>query len=297
LSYYSKVLSTDPKDTNALYYQGLTLKNMTRNAEAISSFDKVLALEPTNTDAMYQKGLTLENMGNHTGAVYYYDKILANDPTNPDVLNSKNFAQGKAEINQAAGSNLDQQLIVVIVGLFVVISIIIIVIDRLKYKKRKVLTSAVEQGTIFEPSLLQKEENPQEKRIDTNAQPEQKRIDIPEKRIDIPEKRIDIPEKRIDIPEKIPSRTQIDQFKQEQKLVGQKPPIDKNKVQPVLDKIDKLQKSGVGNSIMLDMIRKALEDNKPVNKVEINYIQEQFTHLTTRSKSSDPTEDQKEENS
>ncbi|CAN5600373.1 hypothetical protein BH23THE1_BH23THE1_23010 [soil metagenome] len=76
-------------NTTDLINQGKYLNNIGNYTEALTYFDKVLSVDPNNTEALHGKGLTIDNFGNHTDAVEIYDEILTIDPDNMDTLASK----------------------------------------------------------------------------------------------------------------------------------------------------------------------------------------------------------------
>ena len=260
LSNFDRALTIDPNDTTAMYRKGLVYQNMTQYGDAIANFDMVLALDPTDTDAMYHKGLVLAAMGNSSGAISYYNKVLEIDPTNTDVLNSKNLAQGRPQVDLSGGANADQNLLEVVVGLFIVILIIILVIDRIAHKRKsgEVIPPMTTQATATVESSTKSSSLEGFEDLKRKMQQENEEQYTPQVKKEIPKKEITITKEE---PAKQTPQPQMISQSQE------------------LEMVKKLQENNFGNSIMLRMIRQALEQNKPVTSAEMSYLKRKYNDL------------------
>jgi tetratricopeptide (TPR) repeat protein len=96
---FDKVLSINPNYTEALYYKGLTLeelsksdKDLSKLDQALQYYDKALEIDPTHSSALFQKAYVLDNQKKYAEAIDYWDKTLAIDPTDVHVLNNKGSA-------------------------------------------------------------------------------------------------------------------------------------------------------------------------------------------------------------
>jgi len=175
--YYDRVLALDSSDIDALNGKGLALDTIGKHEEAITYYDTVLAIGSSDIDALNGKALALYNLGKHEEAITYYDTVLVIDSTDDDALFGKALALeglGREEeaiplleqfIEQAPPDpqfrvppegtvNQDEtdQTLFVIVGVFLAILIIIILIDLIAKKKKRVTnfeTPITEQHVIL----------------------------------------------------------------------------------------------------------------------------------------------------
>jgi len=68
------------KGNDVLISEGISLVKLEKYKDAISFFDKVLKTDPQNTDALYHKGLALTNLEKNRDAISCFEKILETDP-------------------------------------------------------------------------------------------------------------------------------------------------------------------------------------------------------------------------
>ena len=87
--YYTKALTINPNDTNALNGKGYALSNLNNSTSAIHFFDKALSINSNDTNALDGKGFALDDLGNTTQAIKLYDKSLSIDPKDTDALQAK----------------------------------------------------------------------------------------------------------------------------------------------------------------------------------------------------------------
>lgn len=89
MQYYTKALTINPNDPDALNGKANALANLDNSTGAIHYFDKALSINPNDTDALDGKGFALDALGNTTEAIKLYDKSLAIDPNDTDALQAK----------------------------------------------------------------------------------------------------------------------------------------------------------------------------------------------------------------
>ncbi len=92
--YFDKVLEIEPNKISALYSKGTALSNLEEYVEALYYFDKVLEIEPNNISALYNKGTTLSYLKKYDDALYYFDKVLEIDPENIETILAKSSISG-----------------------------------------------------------------------------------------------------------------------------------------------------------------------------------------------------------
>jgi hypothetical protein len=73
-------------------------------------------------------------------------------------------------------------------------------------------------------------------------------------------------------------KVEVDYLKQNYRIL-QKVLDEKKKIQWTLDLIKKLQENEIGNFDRMNIIKKTLEEGKPVGKHEIEYLQEKYSML------------------
>jgi len=168
--FYDEVLAIDSTDIDALFGKAFSLDNIGKHEEAISFYDKVLEIDSTDIDALNGKALALYNIGKHEEAISYYEKVLAIDSIDIDALFGKAVLLESLGREEEAISNLEKietlippevefrvppegtvnqagveeiaeydQILFVIVAVFIVILISIIVIDFFVRRRKSVL--------------------------------------------------------------------------------------------------------------------------------------------------------------
>jgi len=214
ISYYDQVLAIDYTDIDALNGKGLALYNLGKAEEAITYFDRVLAIGFSDIDALNGKALALYNLSKAEEAITYYDQVLAIDSTDDDALFGKALAlealgsideaialleqvveqippepqfriPPEGTVNQEGVEEIAEfdQILFVIVGVFIAILIGIILIDFIA-RKRKTVTNfetpvAEQQVILSKPSrdstFYQKidDSSPDKKDSTTNREVEQ----------------------------------------------------------------------------------------------------------------------------
>ena len=56
---FKKIVKQDPKNTDALYNQGLALNQLRKYQDAITCFDKVIEIDPKYVSAINNRGIAL----------------------------------------------------------------------------------------------------------------------------------------------------------------------------------------------------------------------------------------------
>jgi len=163
--YYDQVLAIDSSDIDALNGKALALDTIGKHEEAITFYDTVLAIGSSDIDALNGKALALYNLGKHEEAITYFDAVLAIDSTDDDALFGKALAlEGLGKEHEAiplleqvieqappepqfrippegtVNQDESDQILFVIVGVFIIILISIILIDFIA-RKRKTVTN------------------------------------------------------------------------------------------------------------------------------------------------------------
>lgn len=251
IEYFDKVLSISSNDTEALYHKGLTYENMTDYVNAASNYNKAILIDPTDSNTLYHMGKSLQNLGNSTGAIFYYDKALALDPTNTNILNAKNLIKGESSVDLTTSTRLDDNLLEIIVGVFIAILIGIIIIDRIQKRK---------QGRMFVPVNIPVEQKSvvtleTQNYVQSMNKLENKKHDLFETK----------QTNKVSLPNELKQPSiQVDSIADSSEL----------------EMIRELLVNNFGNSIMLNMIKHALEQNKPVNKIEMDYVRKKYNQFS-----------------
>jgi len=91
ISYFDKVLESDPENVQALMNMGSIAGSLGNHSEAIYYYDKVLEIESNNTSALNNKGTAFSNLENYSEAISYFDKVLKIDPENQEAEALRTF--------------------------------------------------------------------------------------------------------------------------------------------------------------------------------------------------------------
>ncbi len=89
ITYFDKVLESDPENVQALMNKGSTLGFLKKHSDAIYYFDKVLEIKPNKISALYNKGTALSYLEEYDDALYYFDKVLEIKPNKISALYNK----------------------------------------------------------------------------------------------------------------------------------------------------------------------------------------------------------------
>jgi len=170
ISFYDIVLEIESSDIDALFGKAFALDNIGKHEEAISFYDKVLEIDSTDFDALNGKALALDNIGKHEEAISFYDKVLEIDSADIDALFGKALSLESLGREEEAILNLEKietlippevelrvppegtvnqegvediaefdQILFVIISVFIVILISVIVIDFYARRRKSVL--------------------------------------------------------------------------------------------------------------------------------------------------------------
>jgi tetratricopeptide (TPR) repeat protein len=86
LSYFDKILETDPNNVKTLIEKSNTLYSLGKNKEALDVLNKTLEIEPNNVSALVNKGIILTIAGKYDEASKYINKTLEIEPNNVRAL-------------------------------------------------------------------------------------------------------------------------------------------------------------------------------------------------------------------
>ena len=90
---FTKALSINPNSTDALYYKGLTLQQLSQDADSELYYKKLRAIDPNYLDTLGNTSTILADLDSQDQeAITWYDKTLVEDPNNVNALTSKGDA-------------------------------------------------------------------------------------------------------------------------------------------------------------------------------------------------------------
>jgi len=85
LTYFDRVLETDPNHIKALINKGIALAQIGKPEEALTYFDRVLETDPNHIKALNNKGGVLTLQGKFYEATFYFSKVLKINPEHEDA--------------------------------------------------------------------------------------------------------------------------------------------------------------------------------------------------------------------
>ena len=87
---FKKIVKQEPKNTTALYNQGLALNQLKKYQDAITCFDKVIEINPDDVGSINNRGISLAELGNTDDAFEYYNNcLLYTSPSPRDLSTSR----------------------------------------------------------------------------------------------------------------------------------------------------------------------------------------------------------------
>ncbi len=92
VSFYDKLLRSEPHNTRALFNKAVCLQMSNRLQEAVKVYDQLLEINPRDIDCLINKGLALRKMGDMQGAVETYRKAGEINPGDSTVWNNLGIA-------------------------------------------------------------------------------------------------------------------------------------------------------------------------------------------------------------
>ena len=95
LTYFDKILETDPNNVKALIEKSNTLYGLRKVEEALEVLNKTLEVYPNNVNALVNKGIILTMISRDDEALKYINKALEIDPNNVKALTDKGIIFGK----------------------------------------------------------------------------------------------------------------------------------------------------------------------------------------------------------
>jgi len=130
--------------------------------EAISYYDKALAIDSTNAEALFAKSLVLESLGREEESFSNLEKISIPEPPEVELRVLPEDTENPIVADEIVKTD---QILFVIVGVFIVILIIIILLDYV-LRRRKIVVDVVTQKetkqTIFSKPLSNSDSNQKE---------------------------------------------------------------------------------------------------------------------------------------
>jgi uncharacterized caspase-like protein/tetratricopeptide (TPR) repeat protein len=107
---YDKALEIKPDKHEAWYNRGVTLGNLGRNEEAITSDDKALEIKPDYHEAWDNRGVALMYLGRYEEAITSYDKALEIKPDYHQAWNNRGIALNDLGRYEEAITSYDKAL-------------------------------------------------------------------------------------------------------------------------------------------------------------------------------------------
>jgi len=176
ISFYNLVLQIIPSDIDALIGKSIALDNIGNHEEAILFYDMALAIDSSDIDALNGKALALGSIGKSEEAISFYDKALAIDSSDIDALFGKAVLLESLGMDEESFLNLEKietlippevefrtppegtvnqagveeiaeydQILFVIVGVFIIILVSIILIDFIARRKKSLQSAKTAQ--------------------------------------------------------------------------------------------------------------------------------------------------------
>jgi len=130
--------------------------------EAISYYDKALAIDSTNVEALFGKSLVLESLGEEEESFSNLEKISIPEPPEVELRVLPEDTENPIVADEIVRTD---QIIFVIVGVFIVILIIIILLDYVARRRKTVsdvVTEKETKQTIFSKPLSNSDSNQKE---------------------------------------------------------------------------------------------------------------------------------------
>jgi len=107
---YSKVLSINPDDIDALYKRGLAKLDLSLLKQAVADFDKVINLDPKHVFAYNNRGMCKDFMLNFTGAIRDYSAAIELDTRFAEAYNNRGISKIKMGLNNDGCEDLQTAL-------------------------------------------------------------------------------------------------------------------------------------------------------------------------------------------
>ncbi len=82
-------MTIKPDYQDAWYNRGISLKNLRRYEEAISSYEQVVAIKPDDHQAWGNRGIALTALGRYEEALVSYNRVLEIQPTDTYAIYKK----------------------------------------------------------------------------------------------------------------------------------------------------------------------------------------------------------------
>jgi len=159
---FEEILDEDLELLEEFLEQAEELFEEENHEEAILYYDKVLEIDSTNAEALFAKSLVLESLGEEEESFSNLEKISIPEPPEVEFRLSPENSGNQAALDEIVKTD---QILFVIVGVFIVILISIILIDFIARRRKNisdVLTVTAPKQTVFSKPLSNSDSNQKE---------------------------------------------------------------------------------------------------------------------------------------
>lgn len=102
ISYYNRVIETEPQNTDALNNLGIAMNSKGHYDRAIVYFNQVIKIDPNDAKALNNLGDAMNRKGNYDRAISYYKQAIEIEPHKPHLFNSiGNVYKSKGDYDRA----------------------------------------------------------------------------------------------------------------------------------------------------------------------------------------------------